>query len=606
MSGAISSLDDQKQALSLVYDTAAVFITYTLWVLVVVLYGGLEWHPAAPFNAIKQFRLNWPEWFAYASGGSLIAGALVFGLNPFRRGGSYGGAHFASEKEILKELKLRAATGLILGVLNGKFLRTDEPLSVLIYAPPGSGKTAGIIIPSLLSCNYSALVHDPKGELHDKTSGLRAQHGQRIIRFEPAGEGGAAWNPLAASEMPESWGNKIAHVDRIAASIVVAKKGDDEDYWTREARSMFVFFTLFLLHRDGETSLPAVRSFALAQGDPQAFIADLLDNTADLPQRVIEEGNGMVSKSANEFSGVFGSFKSFLNVYGDENIARNTSRSDFRLRDLREADTTIYLVIRNSDQSRLRSFATLFFELATLALIHEEPKPGERRVTFYLDEFVRLGKMMEVLQMPAISRSYKVNVLFVAQSMSQVVDIYGQAGADQLRNTCSYHVIFAQNEQRIAEDISKSIGNKTRKKMTFSTPEKNITRNVSEGEEGVPLVLPQEVMSLPAFEILLLVQSHFETPIRARAAAWFKDKGLSARVGLPIGEGGAAPKVPESLPVSFACETVTGLDVDSPKASEGIKPVVAAVQPTELITQEPAPEPDNAEKTADDLLDFKV
>jgi len=36
-------------------------------------------------------------------------------------------------------------------------------------------------------------------------------------------------------------------------------------------------------------------------------------------------------------------------------------------------------------------------------------------------------------------------------------------------------------------------------------------------------VLSQEVMSLPAFETLVLMQNHFETPIRARAAAWFKD-----------------------------------------------------------------------------------
>ena len=82
---------------------------------------------------------------------------------------------------------------------------------------------------------------------------------------------------------------------------------------------------------------------------------------AGLPQRVIEEGNGILAKSGNEFSGVFGTFKSFLNSYGDEFIAANTRGSDFQLRNLRESNTTIYLVVRNSDQSRLRMFASLFF-----------------------------------------------------------------------------------------------------------------------------------------------------------------------------------------------------------------------------------------------------
>lgn len=66
--------------------------------------------------------------------------------------------------------------------------------------------------------------------------------------------------------------------------------------------------------------------------------------------------------------------------------------------------------------------------------------------------------------------------------------------------------------------------------MTFSSGERNITRNTSEAEEGIPLVLSQEVMSLPAFETLVLMQNHFETPIRAKAAAWFKDAVMKKRV----------------------------------------------------------------------------
>lgn len=35
---------------------------------------------------------------------------------------------------------------------------------------------------------------------------------------------------------------------------------------------------------------------------------------------------------------------------------------------------------------------------------------------------------------------------------------------------------------------------------------------------------------LPVFETLVLMQNHFETPIRARAAAWFKDAVMKKRV----------------------------------------------------------------------------
>ncbi len=91
-------------------------------------------------------------------------------------------------------------------------------------------------------------------------------------------------------------------------------------------------------------------------------------------------------------------------------------------------------------------------------------------------------------------------------------------------------MVFAQNEQKIAGDISRSIGNRTRKKLTYSSGERNITRNTSEAEEGIPLVLSQEVMGLPAFETLVLMQSHFETPVRAKATAWFRDGVMKKRV----------------------------------------------------------------------------
>jgi len=48
-------------------------------------------------------------------------------------------------------------------------------------------------------------------------------------------------------------------------------------------------------------------------------------------------------------------------------------------------------------------------------------------------------------------------------------------------------------------------------------------------------------MSLPAFETLVLMQNHFETPIRAKAAAWFKDAVMKKRVEESLRLGKTAP-----------------------------------------------------------------
>ncbi len=47
------------------------------------------------------------------------------------------------------------------------------PLSALVVAPPGTGKTSGIILPNLFTVPNSTLALDIKGELYAKSAGYR-------------------------------------------------------------------------------------------------------------------------------------------------------------------------------------------------------------------------------------------------------------------------------------------------------------------------------------------------------------------------------------------------------------------------------------------------
>ena len=510
-------------------DISALAAAYCILIAAVTYWGHLPVSLKAPLIAVKAIGFPWPKWFQYSFLASLGVGSLIMIFNPFRMDdASYGGAHFATEPEI-KKLGLRDEKGVILAVKNGRYIRTDQPLSVLVYAPPGSGKTAGIIIPSLLSCGNSAIVHDPKGELLEKTGPRRSEF-SRIVKFSPGDPDSAKWNPFSKKELPESWDDVQVVVDRIAASLITEEKGKTGDYWTREARSVFIFWALYLINRDGETSLPKILNEALATGDPQETTAMAMDEMEDLPDRIKTEANGLLAKADKEFASVLGTFKSFMNVFLDARVSRNLAESDFSLWDLRKEPMTIYLTVKNTDQTRLKTLLSLFFELATLTMLDHEPTGDEQRVTLFLDEFVRLARMQEVLEMPAIGRSYKMNAVYICQSFSQIVGIYGQEGADQLKNTCSYHVFFAQNEQKVADDISKSIGNRTRKRKSYSTGGRGLFKNNSESGEGVALVLPQEIMSLKNGRVLIAKQNAFETPVDAKAAFWFKDSALKRLV----------------------------------------------------------------------------
>ncbi|MBL4900597.1 MAG: type IV secretory system conjugative DNA transfer family protein [Colwellia sp.] len=536
---------DRTGARSLI-DASAALSAYLIITMTLIMYGGFERHPLVLFSALKEFGTSWPFWMQLTTACAGMTAFLILILNPFRESHAYGSASFATNK-MIEKWGLFADEGIIIGVKDGRYLRFKEALSVFLFAPPDSGKTVGVIIPTLLSTSNSVIAHDPKFELFKKTAPHRLNF-STVIKFAPGELESDAWNPLSQEELPTEWDDKVVVVDRLCKSFFTSgdPEKDKSDHWVKEARSLFMFWALYLINKNGFTSLPEVRKKNAQCRDVQEAIAEIIDHHNDyqniekdeispgikLPERVIEEANRMLSKADKEFSSVASTFAGYMDIFGDPRISKNMDHSDFKLSDFRSECHTLYLCVRAIDQSRLRPVMSMFFEYCVLTFLDKEPEKDEQSITLLLDEFVRLGRLQEVLQLPAISRSFRVNALFVSQSESQVSDIYGEKGLAQLIDTCAYQVVFTQNKESTAKRISDAIGPKTRKRRSYSTQRDALTRNMSENEEGVPLLLPQDISSLGVGEIVILVQKHFKNPIMAKVPFWFKDRTQKGLVNL--------------------------------------------------------------------------
>jgi type IV secretion system protein VirD4 len=90
---------------------------------------------------------------------------------------TYGSARWANADEV-KAAGLLGPDGVMLGRLDGEYLRHDGPEHVLCFAPTRSGKGVGLVVPSLLTWPGSCIVHDIKGENWSLTAGLRARFGR--------------------------------------------------------------------------------------------------------------------------------------------------------------------------------------------------------------------------------------------------------------------------------------------------------------------------------------------------------------------------------------------------------------------------------------------
>jgi len=467
--------------------------------------------------------------------GVIIFTYINFGENKFfnQKKQKYGYAKFASRAN-LKNFGLEFETGIILGKAFGKFIKLNKSLSVLVLAPPGTGKTAGVVIPTLLTLENSVLVHDPKGELYDLTAETRKGL-SKVFLFDPLVKDSAKFNPFAKEILPKEADDLRGYILNLA-NLLFKPPREGDKYFVDAAKSAFLFFAEWLIWKKGFTSLPEIREKLLEDADIATTIRVMIATT-DLPRAIMQDGNGVLisEDSEKQWAGVVGTLKEGLEIFADPRIKKViSSECEFTGETLRKESCSVYLKVRDKDSKRLEPLISMLFEAIGTQLISQIPKKEEQKVTFILDEFVRLGRMELIRDLPAISRGYSVNSLFVAQDYEQIAVKYGREAVAIFESNCAYKVIFQQNNFYTADKISKTIGNKTTKRKSFNKSashkgleaNENIGRSISEAEEGLALVTAQDILNMPEGKCLILAQGNLSRPIKANAALYFKDSGL--------------------------------------------------------------------------------
>jgi len=140
---------------------------------------------------------------------------------------------------------------------NTKPLMMDETLSVLCVAPPGTGKTAGVVLPTIWECdNVSMIINDPKPELDVKSSGYRSTVGPVFI-MNWAGQDDPdrgiyypSWNPLSPEHVPFETEQRDLYVDTICKVLVPDATGSSADpHWAISGRAGLSGFIQYIVSK---------------------------------------------------------------------------------------------------------------------------------------------------------------------------------------------------------------------------------------------------------------------------------------------------------------------------------------------------------------------
>ncbi len=543
------------------------------------------WSWAYSFGAYAPWVFQRASWITYGNF-ALMSGLMIFLAVRRSRNqansGSYGTARWAEDEE-LKKAGLFSDKGVFLAQTSdakfeqeldkdgdvrlvqkkpGKyFLRHNGPEHVIAFAPTRSGKGVGLVIPTLLTWTGSVLIYDIKKENWNITSGWRSKF-SHCLCFEPTSMDSVKYNPLL--EIRKGI-NEVRDVQNIA-DILVDPEGSKErkDHWEKTGYSLLIGVILHVLYAEKDKTLNGVATFL---SNPKESIGQTIKrmiNTKHLGDKahpvVASIGRELFNKSENELSGVVSTSMSFLSLYRDPVVAKNTSSSDFAISDLMNSEkaVSLYIVIPPSDVERTKPLVRLMLNQIGRRLTEKMDLQWEEKETFsffhkllqkfkstpekttetlkkhqllmMLDEFATLGRLSFFESGLTFMAGYGIRAYLIVQSLNQLEQAYGQNNS--IVDNCHVRITYGALNEQTALRISKLLGEKTEIHRAMNFAGNRLAPWLghvmqSEHESARNLLTPGEILQLPIDDALVMVGGM--PPYRGKKITYYQDGRFKGR-----------------------------------------------------------------------------
>ncbi len=498
-----------------------------------------------------------------------------------RRRPLHGAARWASAAE-QRRAGLLARQGVALGRAGGDLLVAGGPEHVMLYAPTRTGKGVGVVIPNLLAWPGSVVVLDIKRENFAATAGYRAECGQRVLLFDPLARDGrtARFNPLGHVDRADP-AAVLDELQRMAVMLFpVHDKADP--FWSEAARTGFIGVGAYVA-----ASPPAPFTLGeifrqLTDGDPRTRFPRRLAARAragdPLPPACVSALTDFCAASENTFGSVRQSITTRMGLWLNPAVDAATSASDFDLAALRQGRLSLYLGATPDNMLRVAPLYSLLFQQLVDLNSRALPGPADQAVLVLLDEFARLGPAPVLAHAFSWVAGYGLRLLPVIQSPSQLRGLYGPDLAEEILTNCGVEVVFAPKELKVAQELSERLGSYTYGARSRSRPRGLGAgrRSVTESDQRRALMLPQELMQLPADALIVLKAG--TPPVRGRKLVYHRERAFVRRLRPPpvIPPAPAPPPRPpvdDPFPHPDTTESDMGFDaIVRAFAAEGLPP----------------------------------
>ncbi|WP_428933118.1 VirD4-like conjugal transfer protein, CD1115 family [Lactiplantibacillus pentosus] len=425
--------------------------------------------------------------------------------------------------------------GTILGIVDKRIVyqnnSTKPNRNIFVVGGPGSYKTQSVVITNLFNeTENSIVVTDPKGELYEKTAGIKLAQGYQVHVVNFAN--------MAHSDRynPFDYIQRDIQAETVATKIVQSENAEGKkDVWFSTQRQLLKALILFVMnHRAPDQRNLAGVTQVLQENDVEAEEkgADspldtlFLDLTMTDPARRAYELGFKKAKGEMKAS-IIESLLATISKFVDKEVANFTSFSDFDLKEIGKAKVVLYVIIPVMDNT-YESFINLFFsqlfdELYKLAADHHAKLPHQ--VDFILDEFVNLGKFPKYEEFLATCRGYGIGVTTICQTLTQLQALYGKDKAESILGNHAVKICLNAANDVTAKYFSDLLGKSTVKVETGSestshSKEESHSKSDSYSYTSRSLMTPDEIMRMPEDQSLLIFSN--ARPVKATKAFQFK------------------------------------------------------------------------------------
>ncbi|MEZ5403175.1 MAG: type IV secretory system conjugative DNA transfer family protein [Bryobacteraceae bacterium] len=341
---------------------------------------------------------------------------------------------------------------------------------LITFAPTGSGKGVGVIIPNLLHYQGPAIVIDPKGENFAVTARYRSKVlGQRILLLDPFNAvsqdvlGGLGierqrLNPLDLCQLSGTATDLDAQM--LAELFAGDTQSSESPFWDNSAKRVvagLLAHEMELAQRDARAPRLANVISTLFADDPRYTMAVMLQDQSPSTFVAQSIGAGLIAVEAEATrAGILSTAHSYFSLLTTGNLLNHLDSSSISLRNIQERDDyTLYVVI---PPTKLHSHASLLklWVCVLMYSIMERRRQPLGRTLFILDECANLGEMEVLRKAVTLLRGYGLQVWMFFQDLAQLQNLYPDSGT--MINNCGVLQAFGLGRSSAAEPLARLVG----------------------------------------------------------------------------------------------------------------------------------------------------